>query len=151
MSGWLTAEATAVSTFSGAAARVKAADLPLDELDADSYGGPQADPAGGADLYWGVEGAEIGRYANAKHAEDDDFGQAGTLVREVMDDEQRATLASNIVGHAGAPEVTQDVKERVVAYWTSVDADLGAKVAGGLNVSNGAGAAQRVAELANRA
>ena len=116
-----------------------------------SYGGPQADPAGGGDLSWGVEAAEIGRYANAKHPEDDDFGQAGTLVRDVMDDAQRETLASNIIGHAGAPEVTQDVKERVVAYWTSVDADLGAKVASGLNVTNGAGAAQRVAELANRA
>ena len=29
---------------------------------------------------WAVEGGELGRYANAKHAEDDDFGQAGTLV-----------------------------------------------------------------------
>ena len=29
----------------------------------------------------------------------DDFGQAGTLVRKVMDDAQRDRLVSNVVGH----------------------------------------------------
>ncbi len=57
-----------------------------------SHGGPMADPALGADIGWSVEAAEIGRYANAKHAEDDDFGQAGTLYREVMSDLDRDHL-----------------------------------------------------------
>ncbi|TVT15425.1 hypothetical protein FNH06_36250 [Amycolatopsis acidiphila] len=35
------------------------------------------------------------------HAEDDDFGQAGTLVRKVLSDEQRERLAQNIIGHVG--------------------------------------------------
>ena len=36
-----------------------------------------------------------------KHAEDDDFGQPGTLYREVMGDIDRDHLVDNIVGHAG--------------------------------------------------
>ena len=87
-----------------------------------SYGGPMADPARGADLTWAVEGAEIQRAANVKHADDDDFGQPGTLYRETMDDAGRAALLEAIVGHAGAPEVTDAVKARVPAYWGSVDA-----------------------------
>ncbi|MGV1050193.1 MAG: catalase [Solirubrobacterales bacterium] len=96
-----------------------------------SKGGPVADGENGADLSWDVEGGELGRYANPKHAEDDDFGQAGTLYREVMDDEKRDLLVENIVGHASA-EVSGEVQDRVVAYWTQVDAELGSRVASGL-------------------
>jgi catalase len=81
-----------------------------------------------------VEGGQLGRYANPKHAEDDDFGQAGTLYREVMDDARRDMLVENIVGHASA-EVSFDTQDRVVAYWTQVDAELGARVAAGLKRS----------------
>jgi catalase len=94
-------------------------------------GGPVADPDNGAELNWGVDGAELGRYANPKHAEDDDFGQAGTLYREIMDDAQRDELVENIVGHASA-EVSAEVQDRVVAYWTQVDSVLGSRVASGL-------------------
>ena len=73
----------------------------------------------------------LGRYAYAKHAEDDDFGQAGTLVRQVMDDEDRDHLVTNIVGHA-SDHVTDEIQLRVIAYWTSVDVRLGTRVAQGL-------------------
>jgi len=96
-----------------------------------SKGGPVADPEGAADLTWSVESAEVGRYANAKHAEDDDFGQAGTLYREILDDKGRDELVENVVGHASA-EVSGEVQDRVVAYWTQVDSELGARVASGL-------------------
>jgi catalase len=96
-----------------------------------SHGGPQADTALGADLTWQIPGGELGRYAYDKHAEDDDFGQAGTLVREVMDDVDRDELVANVVGHASAG-VSGDMQQRVVAYWSSVDPDIGAKVAAGL-------------------
>jgi len=99
-----------------------------------SHGGPQADPERGADLSWSVAGEEIGRYANAKHAGDDDFGQAGALYRETMDDAERDELVENIVGHASA-EVTSEVQERVVEYWTNVDAELGQRVGAGLSQS----------------
>jgi catalase len=120
-----------------------------------SHGGPEADPVGAADVTWSVAGDEVGRYANAKHAEDDDFGQAGTLYREVMGDTDRDHLVENIIGHA-SDDVASETQGRVVAYWASVDPQLGARVAGGLGVPNGEGpvparAAQVVAEHANRA
>ena len=121
-----------------------------------SYGGPQADPLGAADLGWSVEAGELGRYAYDKHAEDDDFGQPGTLYREVMDEIDREHLVTNIVGHA-SDEVSAAMQQRVVAYWTSVDAQLGARVAAGLGhgASSNGGPSTQAAELvagrANRA
>jgi catalase len=55
-----------------------------------------------------------------------------------MDDTDREHLASNIVGHA-SQGVSDDVQRRVIAYWTNVDADLGARVAAGLGRGNGVG------------
>jgi catalase len=119
-----------------------------------SHGGPQADPDRAADIGWPVEAGELGRYAYEKHAEDDDFGQAGTMYREVMDDAAREALVGNIVGHA-SDEVAGETQQRVVAYWTSVDDDLGARVAAGLGHGNGKSAdpsaQQVVAARANRA
>ncbi|MFI6030642.1 catalase [Amycolatopsis magusensis] len=91
-----------------------------------SFGGPHADASETASAY-GVED-EVIRSAYRLHAEDDDFGQPGTLVREVMDDEQRGRLASNIIGHA-SNDVSQPVIERVFEYWRNVDKNLGDKVA----------------------
>jgi catalase len=96
-----------------------------------SYGGPEADPERAGAVAWSVGAGELGRYAYDKHAEDDDFGQAGALVRKVMDDTDRAHLVTNIVAHA-SNRVTDEVQLRVIAYWTSVDAWLGARVAEGL-------------------
>jgi catalase len=122
-----------------------------------SYGGPQADPVLGHDLTWGVPGGEVGRYANEKHADDDDFGQARTLVNQVMGETDRDHLVSNIVAHA-SNEVTEQIQWRVIAYWSNVDAQIGSRVAAGLGrgdgeSANGASAAaqQLVASRANRA
>ena len=122
-----------------------------------SHGGPQADPTRAADLGWSVEAGELGRYAYAKHAEDDDFRQPGTLYREVMNDTDRDHLVTNIVGHA-SDEVSDEVQLRVIAYWANVDPQLGARVAAGLGHGNGsandpasARAAEAVAGRANRA
>jgi catalase len=109
-----------------------------------SYGGPVADPEKGADLTWSVEGEEIGRYANAVHAEDDDFVQARMLYREVMDDGDRDHLVENVVGHASAG-VTPAIQDRVVEYWTNVDGELGARVAAGLNRDAAGSAAEAAA------
>ncbi|MEU3624313.1 catalase [Amycolatopsis coloradensis] len=94
-----------------------------------SYGGPHAGAQNAAETAssYGVED-EVIRSAYKLHAEDDDFGQPGTLVREVMDDEQRERLANNIIGHA-SNDVSQPVLERVFEYWRNVDKDLGDKVA----------------------
>jgi catalase len=95
-----------------------------------SKGGPQADPAKELPT-WKVEAAELGRYDYERHAEDDDFVQPGALYRDVMNDTDRDHLVTNIVAHAG-DGVTDDVLVRVIDYWTSVDADLGKRVAAGL-------------------
>ncbi|WP_024875468.1 catalase [Saccharomonospora piscinae] len=92
-------------------------------------GGPHADPAVASETHatFGIED-EVVRSAYRLHSEDDDFGQAGTLVREVMNDEERERLANNIIGHA-KKGVSEPVLERVFEYWRNVDKDLGDKVA----------------------
>ncbi|MGK9148409.1 catalase [Plantibacter flavus] len=96
-----------------------------------SVGGPHADPVRAADGGGWQSDGELTRAAATLHAEDDDFGQAGTLVREVLDDAARDRLVGNIVGHVS--KVTRpELRDRVIAYWTAVDATLGARVAAGL-------------------
>jgi catalase len=104
-----------------------------------SYGGPAADPSKELPT-WAVEAAEIGRYEPHLHAEDDDFVQPGALYREVMTDTDREHIAKNIVVHA-SDEVTPEIQERVIAYWSNVDPQLGADIAAGLGRSNGAAGA----------
>jgi hypothetical protein len=59
-----------------------------------SKGGPEADGERHPRLeVWGASGDFV------HAAYDDDFGQAGTLVRKVMDGAQRDRLVSNVVGH----------------------------------------------------
>ena len=72
---------------------------------------------------WYADG-EIMRSAYVPHEEDDDFGQAGTMVREVLDDAARERLVSNIVGHL-LGGVTEPVLQRAFEYWRNVDKDLG--------------------------
>jgi catalase len=96
-----------------------------------SYGGPSADAERYADPSYRVAG-EIIRSAHSLHAEDDDFGQPGTLYRKVLSETDRAHLVTNIVGHIKGG-VHADVVPRVIEYWRQVDPDLGARVAKGLN------------------
>jgi catalase len=74
------------------------------------------------------------RAAATLHPEDDDWGQAGTLYREVFDDAARARFLETITGHVGA--VKSDViRARAIQYWTNVDASLGAALAAALSGS----------------
>ena len=83
-----------------------------------------------------VAAAEIGHYAYAAHAEDDDFGQARSLVRDVMTDTDRHHLAANIADHL-ADGVSAEILARALEYWRQVDDDLAAEVAGRLDVGLG--------------
>ena len=67
------------------------------------------------------------RTAYRLHAEDDDWGQAGTMVREVLDDAARERLVSNVVGHL-LNGVTEPVLQRAFEYWRNVDKNLGDKI-----------------------
>nr|WP_255774781.1 catalase [Microbulbifer zhoushanensis] len=92
-----------------------------------SKGGPAAD--GGQYPYrekWSASG-EFMHAAYTPHAEDDDFVQAGTLVRKVMDDAQRERLVSNVAGHLRAG-VTDEVLQRAFGYWRNIDKDIGDRI-----------------------
>jgi catalase len=67
------------------------------------------------------------RSAYTLHADDDDFGQAGSLVRDVFDDAQRARLVETVAG-ALLAGVRSPVLERAFDYWKSVDADVGRRI-----------------------
>jgi len=71
------------------------------------------------------------RSAYSLHEQDDDWGQAGTMVREVLDDAARGRLVSNITGHL-LNGVTEPVLERAFQYWKNVDKDLGDRVEQGV-------------------
>ncbi|MBD3172995.1 catalase, partial [Candidatus Bathyarchaeota archaeon] len=96
-----------------------------------SKGGPEAD----AERYpeeavWSASGQFV-RAAYTKRKDDDDFGQPGTLVREVMNDVQRDRLVSNVVGHL-KNGVSEPVLQRAFEYWRSVDKEVGDRIAKGV-------------------
>ena len=92
-----------------------------------SHGGPRADTATYDDGAGWTAGGPMVRAPYEQHAEDDDWGQAGTLVREVMDDAARERLVGNVSGHL-LNGVSEPVLERAYAYWTSIDADTGKRI-----------------------
>ncbi len=96
-----------------------------------SYGGPAAD----AERYpeqavWATDG-EMVRAAYTLREDDDDWGQAGTLVRDVFDDDERARLVSNVVGHLKAG-VSKPVLARAFEYWRNIDKNIGDRIAQGV-------------------
>jgi catalase len=91
-----------------------------------SKGGPQADTDRYAPVGWHADGDMV-RSAYTLHDQDDDWGQAGTLVREVMDDAARERLVENITGHL-LNGVTEPVLLRAFEYWHNVDKSLGDKI-----------------------
>jgi catalase len=96
-----------------------------------SKGGPKADPTRYPQVeVWEANG-EFVHAAYTKRKDDDDFGQAGTLVRKVMDDAQRDRLVSNVVGHL-KDGVSEPVLARAIEYWRSIDQAVGDRVAKGV-------------------
>ena len=65
--------------------------------------------------------------AYTQRNDDDDWGQPGTLVREVMDDAERERLVSNVAGHL-RNGVTEPVLERAFEYWHNIDKETGEKI-----------------------
>ncbi|MGQ4512101.1 catalase [Streptomyces sp. DW26H14] len=97
-----------------------------------SYGGPDADfgrfgdPAG-----WATAG-EMVREAYTLRRDDDDWGQAGAQVREVLDDAARDRLVSNVSGHL-LQGVSKPVLERAFQYWRNIDKAVGDRIAKKVN------------------
>ena len=90
-----------------------------------SFGRPFSDQEGPTAEGWEADG-ELVRSAYTLHAEDDDFGQAGTLVREVWNDDQRARFVETLTGQMS--QVKGDVQKRALWYITQIDAETGRKV-----------------------
>ncbi|WP_448851751.1 catalase [Corynebacterium sp. 335C] len=99
--------------------------LPVHGSNIEGRGAQQTSDAGDLGL-WASEGEEPFRGAYVAHAEDDDFGQAGDLVRNVMNDDERDRLAGNI--SRAMQGVSPEVEEKVYEYWTNVDEWLGSEV-----------------------
>ncbi|ANH39776.1 Catalase [Nocardioides dokdonensis FR1436] len=91
-----------------------------------SYGAPYSDLLGPVEDGWETDG-EMVRQAYTLRAEDDDFGQANTLVNEVWNDEERARFVGNVAGHI-LGGVSDEILPRVFEYWKNVDAELGKRI-----------------------
>jgi catalase len=91
-----------------------------------SYGGPKADPGRAAEVHWYTDGDMV-RSAYTLRADDDDCGQANTLVRKVMDAPARERLVSNVAGHL-RNGVSKEVLDRAFEYWKNIDKEVGDKI-----------------------
>ena len=77
----------------------------------------------------------------ALRPDDDDFGQPGTLVRDVFNDAERDALVEQVAGSL-LGGVREPVLGRALQYWKSIDADVGQRIEAKVK----AGAAPRPAE-----
>ncbi len=113
-----------VYTFDGPMAYEHSGDAPV--YAPNSHGRGYSDETGVVEDGWEVDGAMV-REAYTLRSEDDDFGQAGSLVRDVWDDEQRERFVGNVAGHI-LGGVKPDTLPRVFEYWKSVDAEIGKRI-----------------------
>ncbi|MFF2275948.1 catalase [Agromyces sp. NPDC058126] len=88
-----------------------------------SFGGPTASADAAGEGSWEDDG-ELVRTAYTLRADDSDFGQAGTLYRDVYSVEAKQRLQATLLGQAQAITV-DEIRERFFQYWTNVDAGLG--------------------------
>lgn len=94
-------------------------------------GGPQADPLRYPYMEkWDASG-EFMRAAYTPRKDDDDFIQARTLIRKVMDTAQRGRLVSNVVGHLEGG-VSRPMQKRAIQYWRNIDKRTGDRIAKGV-------------------
>jgi catalase len=110
--------------FDGQMAYEHSGNLPVYAPNSEGRG--WADGAATLEESWAVDG-DIVRSAYTLHADDDDFGQAGTLVREVFDDGQRERLVDQVSGSL-LDGVRGGVLERAIEYWTSIDSEIGKRI-----------------------
>lgn len=97
-----------------------------------SKGGPSAGGCQmGEDTSWNAAG-EMVREAYTLHKDDDDFGQANTLVNKVMDDAARERLVNNVAGHL-SNGVSDEVLKRAFEYWKNIDRTIGERIEAAVN------------------
>ncbi len=94
---------------------------------ADAMEGPVAEG-------WEADG-EMVRQAYTLHAEDDDWTQPGTLVRDVFDDAARDRFVATVAGALDGVE--QGVLSRAIQYWKNVDAATGRRIEEAVGAGSG--------------
>ncbi|WP_270409552.1 catalase [Brachybacterium paraconglomeratum] len=87
-----------------------------------SFGRAYQDEQGPVDNGWEADGTLV-RAAYSLHSEDDDFGQAHTLVREVMGEDERQRLIDTVAG--GLSTVIEPVLSNAFQYWKNIDQEVG--------------------------
>eukprot|EP01121_Diplochlamys_sp_Union-15-3_P006299 TRINITY_DN167_c0_g1_i5.p1 TRINITY_DN167_c0_g1~~TRINITY_DN167_c0_g1_i5.p1 ORF type:complete len:491 (-),score=99.25 TRINITY_DN167_c0_g1_i5:28-1500(-) len=94
-----------------------------------SFNGPLAHPPSSSSRF------EVsGPVARHPHSHpNDDFEQPRALYRKVMNEEERARLIKNIVGHMSGC-TREDIKIRAVRVFNRVDPELGSRIAQGLKL-----------------
>lgn len=92
-----------------------------------SKGGPHADPDRIPNNDTWESHGDMVRQAYTLRRDDDDFGQARALIREVMSEEERERLVSNVAGHL-QDGVKEPVLSRVFEYWKNIDSDIGERI-----------------------
>ncbi|WP_030024662.1 catalase [Streptomyces monomycini] len=97
-----------------------------------SYGGPAADTQNFGDPAGWHAAGEMVREAYKLRRDDDDWSQAGTQVRQVLDDAARGRLVDNVTGHL-SKGVSRPVLLRALQYWRNVDKALGDRIAARFN------------------
>ncbi|MEI2766575.1 MAG: catalase [Dermatophilaceae bacterium] len=90
-----------------------------------SMGRSWADQEGPVAEGWEADG-EMVRQAYVLHADDDDWTQAGILVREVFDDASRDRFVDTVAGALSG--VRADVLQRAFDYWRNVDEAIGTRI-----------------------
>ncbi|MCT1368358.1 MULTISPECIES: catalase [Kocuria] len=90
-----------------------------------SYGRSYQDEQGPVENGWETDG-ELVRAAYSLHSEDDDFGQAHTLIREVYDEGARERLIKTVSGMLGACE--EPVLSNAIQYWKNIDQEVGERI-----------------------
>ncbi|WP_116213659.1 catalase [Streptomyces olivoreticuli] len=97
-----------------------------------SYGGPAADTGRFGEIAGWAAAGEMVREAYKLHREDDDWGQPGTMVRQVLDDAARDRLVANVSGHL-RQGVSRPVLDRAFQYWRNIDKKVGDRIATAVN------------------
>ena len=90
-----------------------------------SFGDSWSDEEGPVDNGWEADG-ELVRSSYTLRTEDDDFGQPGTLVREVFTDADRDQFVDTVAGALDG--VQEPVLSNAFQYWKNVDATIGQRI-----------------------
>lgn len=64
--------------------------------------------------------------------DEDDWDQTGALIREILDDDGRDRLVTNVVKHLKS-EASKSVLDRVIEYWRKADQEIGGRIAEHMN------------------